>query len=90
MEKYQKLMVKKLEDESYYVVIKEDVFDGIIGRVMQQIEILGLPEKQEHALKSNIKKTVRHMQDELGCLVRNDVWEIAIKDGFPTSNQVHA
>jgi len=42
-----------------------DLQDRLIGSVMEKIEMLGLPEKQEKATKESVKKEVYRFHGEL-------------------------
>lgn len=43
----------------YAYVLNEYVADYLIGNIMPVIEIMGLPDKQEEALKNQVKQIVR-------------------------------
>lgn len=51
--------------ESFYICIDNYVYQRLIGKLMEVIECLGLPERQEEAFKTQIKEQIYTVKNDL-------------------------
>jgi len=82
------MMTAKGRPRGAYLVIHEDAFAKMVGRTMQFIEAMGLPERQEEATKKNIKRIIHAEQNEAEYL-QEDVFDELREDGLPIMTCMH-
>lgn len=56
-----------------------ETYSSLIGKVMEIIECLNLPERQDSAIKTQIKKEFYYMRDELAFKMTEEQFNTAFK-----------
>lgn len=68
-----------MQKEPSTLVFFNETYSALIGKVMEIIECLNLPERQDSAIKAQIKKEFYYMRDELAFKMTDEQFSSVFK-----------
>jgi len=85
-----KYIVQQIADENEALLLRVSLYKKLIAETMQLVETLGLPQGQESAIKSFIKKNFYSYLNEVGLIVDiEEIYKLVYDKKLTTSHPIY-